>query len=95
LVLKFRVGGLSGRLLLPEVMPVATADQGGEFVAYGQPGLGPLPGVEIHRSPWAAHPRARPAGIDGVALRQVGDFVALAPAHNALKSSSRGPRSGV
>jgi len=49
--LEFEVGRLSGRLLRPEVMPVATADQGGGLVAYGQPGLGPLPGVDVHRAP--------------------------------------------
>jgi hypothetical protein len=67
LVLKFWIGRLNGWLLLPEVMPVASAYYGGGLVAYGQPGLGPLSGVEVHRGPWTAHFCARPTWIDSVA----------------------------
>jgi hypothetical protein len=32
LILDFRIGGFTGWLFLPEMMPVATRDQGGRFV---------------------------------------------------------------
>jgi hypothetical protein len=67
LVLEFGIAGLTGRLLLPQMVPVATADHCGRFVAHCQPSLGTLSGVEVHRSRWAAHLRAYPAGIDGIA----------------------------
>jgi hypothetical protein len=44
-----------------------SADRGSGVVAYGQPGLGPLSGVEVHGRSWPSHFGARPAGIDGVA----------------------------
>jgi hypothetical protein len=37
LVLEFRIGRLPCRLLLPEMVPVAAADEGGRLLAYGQP----------------------------------------------------------
>src|SRR3954452_22468262 len=67
LVLELRIAGLSGRLLLAQVVPVATADHCGRLIAHCQPGLGTLSGVEVHRRSWAAHLRAYPAGIDRVA----------------------------
>jgi hypothetical protein len=66
-VLEFRIGGLARWLLPPETVPVASADLCCRLVADGQPGLGPLPGVEVDRSSSAAHSRARPAGVDGIA----------------------------
>src|SRR3954467_10415745 len=67
LVLELRIAGLSGRLLLAQVVPVATADHCGRLIAHCQPGLGTLSGVEVHRRCWAAHLRAYPARIDRVA----------------------------
>jgi hypothetical protein len=39
------------RLLLPEMMPVAPSDSSGGIVAYGQPSLCSLSGVEAHWGP--------------------------------------------
>jgi hypothetical protein len=64
LVLEFGIAGVTGRHFLPQVVPLATADHGRRLVAYCQPGLGTLSGVEIHRR---AHLRAHPAGIDRIA----------------------------
>src|SRR3954447_23200082 len=66
-VLKFRIRSLSRGLLLPKVMPVATADQGSGLLADRQPALGSLSGVDVDRSTWPAHLCTHPAGIDGVA----------------------------
>src|SRR2546423_8512772 len=63
LVLELRIAGLSGRLLLAQVVPVATADHCGRLIAHCQPGLGTLSGVEVHRRCWPAHLRAYPAWI--------------------------------
>src|SRR3954465_9538084 len=67
LVLELRIAGLSGRLFLAQVVPVATANHCGRLIAHCQPGLGTLSGVEVHRRCWAAHLRAYPARIDRVA----------------------------
>src|SRR5690349_3841531 len=48
-------------------MPVAATDHGGGFVADREPGLGPLSGIKVDRSPLAAHLRSHPAGIDRIA----------------------------
>ncbi len=48
-VLEDRIHDLWRRLLLPHVLPVAAARQGGGIVAHREPALGSLPGVEIDR----------------------------------------------
>jgi hypothetical protein len=66
-MLEFWMGGLTGWLLLPKVVPVASADHGGGLVAYGEPSLCSLSGVEVNPGSWATHSCACPTGIDGVA----------------------------
>ena len=49
------------------MMPVATTDLRGRIIAYREPSLCLLPGIDINRSSWATHFRAHPAGIDRIA----------------------------
>ena len=44
------IGRLASRLLLAEMMPVATTDLRGRIIAYREPSLGLLPGVDVNRS---------------------------------------------
>ena len=45
---------MPGWLLLLEVMPVAATDHGSGFIADREPGLGPLSGIKVDRSPLTA-----------------------------------------
>src|SRR3954471_16981988 len=67
LILETYIRRFTGRLLMTEVVPVEAAHHGSRFLAYREPTLRPLSGVEAHRSKCSAHLRARPAGVHGIA----------------------------